>query len=355
MSNTKQSKTKTMSKEPNKITLKSAWAETKKAHNGFSMHLFYFAIFTIASIALAYLSPFSLIFTIPVVVIPSYFAFSSVNAVKGAKHGEDASFFILFKAYFSQFFFGGYRILIGVLKSLLTYTLSNTLIFSIYEFAYLSKNGEYNAIISKLQSTGDIATAYEEITTFLNNNVELQKAFILISTICVFLAVIAFLQHIAKHSPKMRRNLFSSRPFPIRQYAFVDRQVRRENRKFLFSTYIRTCWFIQLLIVLAGAGGIVLSYFFLKEFNISQSIAISLFMMFIVTLPFMNYISKVQDLVFIHLMNDYEETFARLTLEMISKYKDKIGIAEEDAKKIEELLSTDKLDKIDPPDDEENE
>ena len=197
------------------------------------------------------------------------------------------------------------------MKSLLTYSLSSTLIFSIYEFAYLSKNGEYNAIISKLQSTGDIATAYEEITTFLNNNVELQKAFILISTICVFLAVIVSLQHIAKHSPKMRRNLFSARPFPIRQYAFVDRQVRRENRKFLFTTYIRTCWFIQLLIVLAGAGGIILSYFFLKEFNISQSIAISLFMMFIVTLPFMNYISKVQDLVFIHLMNDYEETFAR--------------------------------------------
>ena len=40
---------------------------------------------------------------------------------------------------------------------------------------------------------------------------------------------------------------------------------------------------------------------------------------------------------------------------MISKYKDKIGIADEDAKKIEELLSTDKVDKIDPPDDEENE
>ena len=344
-----------MPNEVSKITFKSAWAETRKAHNGFSMHLLYFALFTIASIALAYVTPFSLVLTIPFVILPSYFAFTSVNAVKGAKHGEDASFFILFKSYFSQFFIGGYRVLIGFLKALLTYTLANTLVFSIYEFAYLSKNGAYNAIISKLQSTGDIGQAYEEIQTFLDNNVELQKAFLLISTICVFLAFLVFLQHIAKHSVKMRRNLFSARPFPIRQFAFVDRQVRKDNRKYLFTTYIRTCWYIQLLIVLAGVGGIVLSYFFLKEFNISQAIAISLFLMFIVTLPFMNFISKVQDLIFIHLMSTYEDTFARLTLEMLTKYKDKIGIADEDARKIEEILNANKGEKIDPPDDEENE
>ena len=146
----------------------------------------------------------------------------------------------------------------------------------------------------------------------------------------------------------MRRNLFSKQPFPIRQFIFVDRAVRKENRKFLFSTYIRTCWFIQLLIVLAGSGGIVFSYFFLKQFSIGQAIAISLFFMFVVCLPFMNYISKVQDMIYIYLMDIYEDTFGRLTLEFINKYKDKIGIAEEDAKKIEELLNAAKKGTEDP-------
>ena len=337
-----------MKKESNQITFKSALRETRNASHGFSMHLFYFALFCIISFALAYIFPFSLIVTVPILIIPSYFAFTSLNAIKGARFSEDASFFKLYRSYFSQFFFGGYRLLVGFLKSILTYTVVNTISFSIYEFAYLSKNAEYRAIIDKLQVSGDITAAYNEINSFLNNNESLQKAMLLISTIAVFVAILIFIQHIAKHSIKMRRNLFSKQPFPIRQFIFVDRAVRKENRKFLFSTYIRTCWFIQLLIVLAGSGGIVFSYFFLKQFSIGQAIAISLFFMFVVCLPFMNYISKVQDMIYIYLMDIYEDTFGRLTLEFINKYKDKIGIADEDAKKIEELLNAAKNGTEDP-------
>ena len=342
-----------MKKETNQITFKSVVFETKKSNHGFSMHLFYFALFTIVSIALAYLSPFSLIVTIPILVVPSYFAFSSMNAIKGAKYSEDATFFKLYKSYYSQFFFGGYRLLIGFLKSFLAYTVLNTVAFSIYEYSVLSKNAEYNALIQKLQYNGDFVAAYDEMLSFISNNVMIQKAILLISTIAVFVAILVFLQHVTKHSVKMRRNLFSKQPFPVRQYHFVDRAVRRDNRKFLFSTYIRTCWFIQLIIVLAGAGGIVFSYFFLKEFNTGQAISISLFLMFIVTLPFLNYISKVQDMIYIALMDIYEETFGRLTLEFISKYKDKIGIPDEEAKKIEEILNTTKKGNEEPPQDEE--
>ena len=341
-----------MKKDTNQITFKSVLNETKKVNHGFSMHLFYFALFTICSIALAYLAPYTLILTIPILVVPSYFAFSSMNAIKGARYSEEATFFKLYKSYFSQFFLGGYRLLIGLLKAILTYTVLNTVIFSVYERVVLSKNAEYNALIQKLQINGDITTAYDEMLSFMSNNEAIEKAILLISTIAVFVAILVFLQHIAKHSVKMRRNLFSKHPFPVRQYHYVDRAVRRDNRKFLFSTYFRTCWFIQLLIVLAGVGGIVFSYFFLKLFNTGQAISISLFLMFVLTLPFLNYISKVQDMIYVTLMDTYEDTFGRLTLEFINKYRDKIGIPDEDAKKIEEILNATKKKVEDPPKDE---
>ena len=142
----------------------------------------------------------------------------------------------------------------------------------------------------------------------------------------------------------MRRNLFSPNAIPTRQFNFVERKVRKDNRKFIFGSYIRTCWFIQVLIVLAGAGGVVLSFFFLKDFAPEQALVISLFLMFVVSLPFMNYISKVQDMLFFILMPVYEITFATLTMELVNKYKDKIGIKDEDLKKIEQLLNIPKKD-----------
>lgn len=90
--------------------------------------------------------------------------------------------------------------------------------------------------------------------------------------------------------------------------------------------------------VLTGVGGVALSYFFLKDLDVQNAVVISLFLMFLVALPFMNYISKVQDLLYFSLAEKYEETFATLTLEFLTKYKEKIGIAEEDAKKLEEFL-----------------
>ena len=138
----------------------------------------------------------------------------------------------------------------------------------------------------------------------------------------------------------MKRNLFVANIIPAKQYNVVERQVRKDHRKFIWGTYIRTTWFIQLLILLVPAGGIVGSYFLLKEFQPAQAVIISMFLVFVFLLPFWNYISKLQEMMFVVLLPIYESTFATLTLEFISKYRDKIGIEEEDVKKIEELLNS---------------
>ncbi len=333
-----------MMKETNRIDARGVFQETVKSNYGFSTHLLLFALFTIASLALAYLLPYSLIVTIPIVIIPSYFAFTSLNSIKGKENSEGVGFFTLYRMYFSGIFFGGYRLLIGLLKSFIAYLISNTVIITIFEITVFSKTEEFKAFMDAYNNA-DSESLIEVFDTFSNSlltNTTLQKWLYLAAAISFAIAAVVFIHHILMHSIKMKRNLFTKQIIPTRQFNFVDRRVRRDNRKFLISTYFRTCWFIQLIIVLVASGGIVGSYFLLKDFTPERALVISLFLVFVATLPFLNYMSKLQDMIFFRLARKYEETFATLTLEFLTKYKEKIGLAEEEAKKIEEILNAQK-------------
>ena len=50
------------------------------------------------------------------------------------------------------------------------------------------------------------------------------------------------------------------------------------------------------------------------------------------------------------LSKKYEHTFATMTLEFLTKYKERIGIAEEDVKKIEEILNAQREENKEEPD-----
>ena len=332
MSNTTQSK-----KEIDKTTFQTVVLETKKAKFGFSSQLFWFVFLGILSLCLAYVFPFSAIATIPLVLVPSYFAFTSMNIIKGTKNSEGVTFFRMYKSYFNQLFFGGYRLWFGVLKCFIAYIVSSVIGYVIFDAAVLNKNEEYQAIISKATDSGNINEAANELMEFLSRS-EFSNFMFFITSISVLLAAFVFIHHIFKNSVKMRRNVFSRTPLPIRQFAMVDRQVRRKNRKFLFHTYFTCAWFIKLLMLIAGAGGIAIGYFFLKERDPMQAVVISLFLMLLVTIPFLNYISTMEDVIFFNFAKQYEETFVTMTLDFLTKFKDKIGIEEDEAKKIQEIL-----------------
>ena len=334
-----------MEKEIKSLKFKDVFAETRKSRQGFSLHLFFFALFTILSLMLAYVAPLSLIITIPFIIVPSYFAFTSVNAIKGKKNAQNVGFFTMFRNYFSILFFGGYRLLFGLLKAFITYVASNFIIILVYDLTIFSKSQDFQDFMKIVEESTDPNALNEAYNKFVNSiltNPEIQKWIYLSLAISFALASIVFIHHIFKHSIKMRRNLFSPNAIPTRQFNFVERKVRKDNRKFIWGSYIRTSWFIQVLIVLAASGGLVLSYFFLKDFRPEQALVISLFLMFIVTLPLMNYISKLQDMLFFILLPAYEVTFTTLTLDLLNKYKDKIGLEEEELKKLEKLLNVPK-------------
>lgn len=332
MSNSEQLKAKTK-KGKDRLEFKNVVEELKKAKFGFSMPLFWFVFLTMLSLILAYVFPFSLIVTIPFVIVPAYFAFTSMNAVKGVKHGEQATFWKMYRIYFSPIFFGGYRLFFGLLKAFIAYFAVSTIGLSIV----LYTNPSYQGLVSNVANISNINEIYEEMENILLQP-KIEKAFYLITTIALVFGAVLFIQHIMKHSPKMRRNLYTRQVIPMKQFNIVEKTLRKQKRKFILTSYLGTSWFIQFLIVLTLSGGIVLSYFLLKNFDIGQAFVISLFLMFVCITPLLNYISVTQDLMYVALMKDYEQTFVNLTLEFLTKYKDKIGLEEEDANKIKDFL-----------------
>lgn len=335
MSNTAQSKPKTK-KEVERLQFKEVVETLKEEKHGFSPQLFWFVFLTLVSLILAYLFPYSLLLTIPLVIIPAWFAFNSVTGVKGVKNAGKINFFLMFKAYFGQLFFGGYRLLFALLKGFLTYLGVSSITFAIYGQVVLSKNAEYQAILEKMNSN-DLEAIMDELTKFLTSS-SMAKPLYLITSIALLLALFVFIQHVLKHSLKMRRNLFTRSPIPMRQFNMIDRKVRKDNRKLLWASYLASSWFIQLLVILAGASGIVIGFFFLSDLDPIKAVIISMFIGFVLLIPLFHYISVMQNMLYLALRHKYEETFVNMTLEFLTKFKDKLGLEEEEAQKIEAML-----------------
>ena len=337
MNNTAQSNQGTK-KEVERLQFKDVVTTLKEEKHGFSPQLFWFALFTILSLILAYLFPFSLILTIPFLIIPSWFAFNSVTSIKGVKNSENINFFMMFKGYFSPLFFGGYRLFLGFLKAFGAYVGVSSIAFTVYSEVALRSNAEYQAILEKMNSAAELEVVMNELNDFLLSPAMAKPVFLILS-IGIVLASFVFLQHILKHSMKMRRNLFTRQPIPMKQFHMIDARVRKNNRKLLWASYLSATWFIQLLVILGAAGGIVFAYFFLAELDPFKAVVIAAFLIFVLTLPLLNYVSVAQNMLYLALRRKYEETFVNMTLEFLTKFKDKLGLEEEEAKKIEALLN----------------
>ena len=340
MNNSNQSKVKT-EKRKGRITSKDVVQALKDEKLGFTPQLFYFVFFVLLSLMLAYILPYSLIITVPIVIIPSWFAYNSVTSLKGIKNAEKVTFFVMYKNYFSQFFFGGYRVIIGFLKSMLAYFVSSIVGFFIFDAAVLSRSAEYQALIAQAQTATDLNALANDLMALLTGP-QYSKVIFLISSISLALGSLVFIQHILKHSPKMRRNLFRKAPIPMKQFYLVDKEVRKCERKDIWGSYFSSSWFVQVIVILAMAGGITLSYFVLKEPDPFQAVTISLFIAFVLLLPLFNYISTLQTYIYFGLANKYEDKFVNMTLEFLTKFKDKIGLEESQAKELERILEEEK-------------
>lgn len=338
----KELKKQTKVQTKKKTVFKEAFSATLKAKKGFSMSLFWFAFLSILSLCLAYVRSFTLFVTIPFVIIPSYFAFVAMNSMDKMPTGETIGFFLMFKTYYSRFFFGCFKVISGFLKSLLTVIVSYGVINAVMELTYFSKDSEFSALMDKVLDGSNLSEAAEQIELFTSSNPTFAKLSFVAMVVSLMLGVIVFLHHLAKNSPKLDFDFYRKQPIPMREFGFVDHEVRHKHKKEFGGELFKCTWFMYLIIIISFATSSVIELFVFRTINPDHAFVLGLGICLILSLPFMNYISNVYHAIYFRLAGVYEETFVKATLELLNKYKEKIGMDAEEVKKIEEMLNLEK-------------
>lgn len=315
--------------------MKDAWTNTKKAQRGFSNSLFWFAFFTLLSLCVAYFNSFTLIITIPFVVLPSYFAFIAISSTPKLPVGETSGFFLMFKTYFNRLFFGCFKVITGILKALAFSFLSSVVMTTIGESVIFKGDAKFESLI---QSDADLSESIKLFSEYISQNPRYEKWLFISASVSILVGVLVFIHHIAKNTPKLDFSFYRKQPVPMREFGFIDRKVRHEHKKEFLGRLLKATWFAPLLIILSFGGSFAIEMFLLKGMNVDHVLVIGLAITLILLLPFMNYFAQVFHCIYAPLAKTYEKKFVEMTLEILTRYKEKMGISEEDAKKIEAMV-----------------
>lgn len=339
MKNTIQSKKKINNPVSNSL-FKEAVLSVKTRKRGLSSSLCLFTLFTMLSLCMAYVSALSLIITVPFVIAPSYFAYYATGSMDLNGQSETISFFLLFKAYFNRLFSGSFRIIIGFLKALCISFLATCILFVIFEVTIFKGIPEYAGLVSSLNSGAEtFSSALEKLDSIASSNMLFNNLMFVCTVFGQAFASLEFMHHVAYATPKLDFDLVRQAPVPMRSFYLIDKKVKKENRKTFFLEYFKATWFLDVLILIAFGGAGVLQFFVLKELNVDQALVLGLGISFILLLPLFNYLSEVFHILFARHRQAYEIDFTNFTLELLTKYKTKLGIDEKDANALKEFLN----------------
>ena len=333
MKNSKQSKKQINNIKTNSIA-SEAFSSMKMRHKGFSMPLCLFVFFTILSLGLGYLFVDSLILTVPFVIAPSFFAYFSTYTMPLENDNEIVAFFAMFKAYFSRMISGCFRIVIGFLKALLTFAISETVLISFFEIAFFEKNAEYSSLVENLNSSSTLLDSSDTLFAFLESNPTFKGLLFLVNAISIALATLMFLHHVAYSTPKLCFNLIKKQALPMREFAVIDKMVKKSNKRKFWKAYFSATWFIDVIILIGFVTATLLEYFIFNGANTVNVLCIGLVIDILLLLPLFNYLSELFIVIFMRFSKEYERTIATFTLDILKKFQTKLGI---DDKKADEI------------------
>lgn len=324
---------------------KAAFLEARKKFTIVSLPLSFFALFTIGVLVLGFYFPFSLILTIPFIVIPAFFAVSAINIVAPNKNThEGLGFFVMFRAYFTHIFRGGYKVVIGFLKSLLTFILSAVILSAILSSTILYKDPQYIELMNKINTMADTNAITEALNNFMNTNVTFNNLMIIIYIVSIFLALFMFIHHFAVNSIKYNYNFLSSLPLPMQDLNLIFTTVLRQNRRKFYKMYYKAFWFLGIALAMGYAGGALIAYFFINNIDMVQMSVIGIFGAFIVLLFFIPYFLNASQFIFMEFRPQYVDTLIDLSKKSLEEIKKVQGISEEKEKEVLSILESQKDD-----------
>ena len=331
--------------ETNKTSVKKlGFQEAIKRFKIVSLPLSFFAVITILVLVLAFYAPISLILTVPFLLIPSFFSVSAINTVAQNENTHEAvGFFIMFRTYFSQFFMGGYKVIISFLKALLVFVIISSALSAILTTTIISKDPSY----IELLTITDTAQLVEALNDFFANN-ETFNNLMQITYMCASIGFFCmFIHSVGVNSFKLNFNFLAKFPLPASDLNLVNKTVMKNIKKEFRKEYFKTFWFVGLIAFLGFVGGSLIAYFFIPNLYMTQIPIIGAFVAFIFLLFFIPYFLNASQLLFMNYHSLYVESLIDLSKKSLEEMKKTQDISEEKEKEVLKMIESEKIEKED--------
>lgn len=334
--------------------LKSGFKEAGKRFVIVSLPLSFFALLSIVSFILGFMAPITFLITVPFIVIPSFFSVAAINTIAPNKNtNEGLGFFIMFRAYFTQLFRGGYKVILGFLKSLGVFIVSSAILSAILTSTVLSKDPSYIEFMNQINTMTDANQIAESLTNFINTNVTFNNLMIVINGVSTLLASYMFMHHFAVNSFKYNYNFLSKLPLPMPDLNLIHKNFLRKYRRSFYKDYYKANWPLTIILLLGYAAGFLISYFFINNIDMVQMAVIGLFGSFIFLLLFTPYFLNASLITFSKYREKYVETLIDLTKQSIEEMKKTQTITEEKEKEVLKIIESQREENTDNKDDKE--
>lgn len=323
--------------------VKAGFKEAKSRFVILSLPLSFFALITVGLLALSFYAPLTLILTIPFIIIPCFFSISAINSIAPNKNTrEGIGFFIMFRAYFTQLFRGGYRVIIGLLKTLLVFIVSSAVLSAILSATVLSKDAGYIAFMEQVKSITDTNELTNALNNFINTNKTFNFILMITNSVSFFFATYMFLHHFAVNSIKYNYNFVSKMPLPMQDLNLIFKLVLKNNRRDFYKQYYKSFWFLGLIYMLGFAGGVVISYFFIPGVDMVQMCIIGLFLAFVFLLLFIPYFLNTSQLIFNNYRSSFVDTLIDLSKQSLEQMKKMQAISDDKEKEVLQIIEAQK-------------
>lgn len=279
----------------------------------------------------------TIIITIPFIVLPFTFAyFSTLCGLPMAKDAPIKSFFLFYPVYYSQFFFGGFRALLGFLKAFLVSTIFSVILSIILFYTFLRGQPGFAEILNEIEYAKDIAQmqkAMEHFYQFSPAYFSMQVS----TLVGVFFGTWVFIRHCLLNSEKFCLNLLTNKPLPMKAATRIYLTAANIRRKQFYKEYYGAVWYVVLAFIVFFSGATSIGCF-VFHIESNRSIFIGLFVALILLFPLIPYYFEVIRNIFAASGDDYSQASIRLSEEAINQLKKNNQLTPEQQKMFEEEL-----------------
>ena len=227
--------------ESNESLRKKVNTRTKNKSTKVLVSLSFFVLISILVFTIGFFAPISLFITVPFLLLPALFSLEAVNVILERPDVNDISgFFIMFKAYFSPLFRGGYKVIINFLKSLLVYLIVSSVISTVLITVVLENDPEYLAFIEQTKDIANVNEILDKLIIFQENSTKFNMIVNISGLVSYFFGFYVFFHFFHLYKRQSAVNTFNSKGYSTEKFTgeiYGDRIILRVY-ELVDNTYI---------------------------------------------------------------------------------------------------------------------